>query len=137
MTLTPLHLALVAIGGALGGLARHLVSLAIARRFGEAFPWATLAVNVSGAAAIGALAALWLEEGGPAPGALPLWAGLAVGVLGSYTTVSTFALQTLALLRRGLVGRAAANVAASTALCLGACALAHAGARAWLAAAAP
>jgi fluoride exporter len=119
-----LELLLVAVGGALGGLARHGVAAAVDRRLGGTFPFGTLAVNASGAAAIGVLAGLLLADG--RPGAPSLWMGLVVGVLGSYTTVSSFSLQTLALARTGRARRAALNVAGSVALCLGAAALGHA-----------
>ena len=101
---------LVALGGALGGAARHWVSGAVAARMGEAFPWGTLAVNASGAALIGLLAGL-AERGG-------LWLFLAIGVLGAYTTVSSFALQTLSLWRAGALESAALNMALSLGLCL-------------------
>ena len=113
-------LALVALGGGLGSIARFWVSGVVARRYGETFPWGTLAVNVTGAAAIGVLAALLLAPGSPAFGHGPAWSGLAIGLLGSYTTVSSFSLQTLALARSGETGRALANIALSLLLCLAA-----------------
>lgn len=115
-------LALVAVGGGLGGLARFWISGLVARRFGETFPWGTMVVNVTGAAAIGVLAALLLAPGGQEVRHLPLWSGLVIGVLGSYTTVSSFALQTLALARSGETGRALANIVLSLGLSLGAAA---------------
>lgn len=114
-------LLLVALGSALGGLARHFVSGLVGRRIGETFPWGTLVVNVSGAFAIGILAAAATREvlfQAPEP-----WLFAVVGLLGSYTTVSSFSLQTLALLRDGQRLRAAANVALSLCLCLAAVAL--------------
>lgn len=117
-------LAMVAIGGALGSMARFWVSGAVARRYGEAFPWGTLAVNVTGAAAIGVFAAVLLIPDAHAVLHRVLWAGLVIGLLGSYTTVSSFSLQTLAMARNGKVGHALANVALSLTLCLGAAAVA-------------
>lgn len=111
-------LALVAVGGALGSMARFWLSGVVARRYGETFPWGTLSVNVTGSAAIGVLAALLLSPDGPAVGHGAAWAGLAIGVLGSFTTVSSFALQTLVLARSGETGRALANIALSLGLCL-------------------
>lgn len=113
---------LATFGGGLGGLARFWVSGVVARRFGETFPWGTLTVNASGAAAIGVLAALLVGPGGQPGTASPLWAGLVTGVLGSYTTVSSFSLQTLALVRNGEPLRAALNITGSLVLCLGAAA---------------
>ena len=113
---------LLAVGGALGGMARFFVSGVVARRLGETFPWGTMAVNVTGALAIGVLAALFLTPEARAVTNLPAWAGLVLGFLGSYTTVSSFSLQTLALARNGEAGRALANVALSLGLCLAAAA---------------
>ncbi|RTR05525.1 fluoride efflux transporter FluC [Halomonas nitroreducens] len=98
-------LGLVAVGGALGGMARLAVTELAARWLGRAFPWGTLLVNLSGTLAIGALAA---RLGGP-PGASPAWLGLAVGGLGGFTTVSSFSLQTLSLWQEGRGTAALAN----------------------------
>jgi CrcB protein len=85
----------VAVGGALGSMARHLVNLEIAHRLQRAVPWATFVVNVVGCLVIGALA------GRIASGRLQL-APLArtflfVGVLGGFTTFSSFGLDTFTL----------------------------------------
>jgi fluoride exporter len=122
--LGPALLAVVVLGGALGGAARYWVSGVVGRAVGETFPWGTMAVNVSGALCIGA-AAGWLLPAGPGDGQVTLWAALVVGVLGSYTTVSSFSLQTLALVRDGAWRHAAFNVLLSLMLCLGAAALAY------------
>ncbi len=113
-----LHILIVAVAGALGGIARFALSGLVARRVGERFPWGTLVVNVTGALAIGALAALLPPSDGEAEGPMRLWLALAVGVLGSYTTVSSFSLQTLALIRERELLHAFFNVAGSIALCL-------------------
>lgn len=110
----------VAIGSAAGGVARHLITEAMLRVAGQGFPWGTLFVNMSGSLAIGALAAL----AGSATSATwpPLWRdAMITGVLGGYTTFSTFSVQTLALLQQGQVVSAGANVAVSVALGLAAC----------------
>ncbi|MGQ4877730.1 fluoride efflux transporter FluC [Billgrantia sp. LNSP4103-1] len=99
---------MVAAGGALGGMARLAISELLARQLGPAFPWGTLAVNLSGALLAGALAGWLGMSGGDAPGA---WALLAVGLLGGYTTVSSLSLQSLALWQSGRRGAALANVA--------------------------
>jgi fluoride exporter len=116
-----IHLAVIVLGGALGGVARFWVSGVVGRAIGETFPWGTLAVNVSGAVCIGILAAVLLPGG-----QVSLWAALVVGVLGSYTTVSSFSLQTLALVREGEWRYATWNVLGSVAACLGAAAAAFA-----------
>jgi fluoride exporter len=128
MSVTALHLLAVALGGALGGVARFWVSEFVARRLMERFPWGTLVVNVSGAGLIGLAAALALGNDGAAMASSSAWALLVIGVLGSYTTVSSFSFQTLGLLRAGEPGRAGANVAASLIGCLGAAALTWLGA---------
>lgn len=125
MSVTALHLLAVALGGAIGGVMRAWIYGIVARRFGERFPWGTLVVNVTGSALIGAAAGLALAQKMPLIGEPPVWALLVVGVLGSYTTVSSFSHQTLILLHSGEPGRAAANVAASVALCLGAAGAAY------------
>ena len=102
---------LVGIGGILGGLARIGISSLVALLSGEAFPWGTLAVNVSGGFAIGLLA-------GSTVGVSSLGLFLMTGMLGSYTTVSTFSLQTFFLLEQRLIARALANIASSIVLCL-------------------
>lgn len=104
----------VAIGGAVGALARYGVSAAFARFGVIMFPWSTLAVNVAGGLAMGLLAARL----GPAQEALRLFLG--VGVLGGFTTFSAFSLETVRLMSANF-GLAAAYVAASVVLSVGAC----------------
>ena len=120
MTAGALHILIVATAGVLGGIARFWVSGLVARRIGERFPWGTLVVNTTGAAGIGMLAALLPAFGAGGDGVLALWLALAVGVLGSYTTVSSFSLQTLALIRDSELLRAFLNIVGSLGLCLAA-----------------
>jgi CrcB protein len=89
-------LLLVGAGGALGGLARFGLSQWIDSRTGGHFPWGTLAVNTSGALLIGVALGLVVDPSG----ASWLWLLLVVGVLGSYTTVSSFSLQTVGVAER-------------------------------------
>ena len=114
------QLALVAFGAAAGGALRYFVSGFIGRRIGEAFPWGTLIVNVTGAFAIGVMAAFVRAPMSDA------WLFGATGLLGAYTTVSSFSLQTLALAREGARRRAFDNVALSVAISLAAAALGYA-----------
>ena len=102
----------VAFGSALGGMLRHAVSGWVARRIGETFPWGTLAINVSGAYAIGMMAGVYAARG-IAPATSWPWLLLVTGVLGSYTTVSSLSLQTLLLVRDGATRRAAVYLGAS------------------------
>jgi CrcB protein len=109
----------VAIGSALGGIARYFVSGVVARRLGETFPWGTLCVNVSGAFLIGIFAALAADNSSifasPDPSLFAV-----TGFLGCYTTVSSFSLQTLSLARDGESGRAMGYSVLSVALSLAA-----------------
>ena len=107
----------VALGGALGSVARYACSGAAVRWLGAGFPYGTLFVNVSGSFAIGMLAALVASDGRPllSPDAR---AFVLVGVLGGFTTFSSFSLETLNLVRSGALGAASANVALSVVLCL-------------------
>jgi CrcB protein len=107
----------VALGGALGSVARYGCAGLALRWFGPLFPWGTLFVNVVGSCAIGALAGL------TAPDGRPLVTGdtrafLIIGVLGGFTTFSSFSLDTLSLARQGAWAAAGTNVLASVALCL-------------------
>jgi len=109
--------AAVAAGSALGGVARFWLSGVVARAFGETFPWGTLAVNVLGSLVIGLVAALTGPDArllvSPALRTLIL-----IGVLGGFTTFSSFSLNTLNLTLEGEWLRAGANVLLSVALCL-------------------
>src|ERR1700685_674000 len=104
------------LGSVLGGTARFWLSGFVARRVGETFPWGTVVVNVSGAFLLGILAASAASHGVFA--ALRPWQFAAIGILGTYTTVSSFSLQTLALARHGAMMRAAGNMVLSLSLCL-------------------
>ena len=105
-------LAQVALGGALGASGRYLLGIAAIRTMGPGFPWGTLAVNVLGSLAMGALVALLARLGNA-------WAPfLMTGLLGGFTTFSAFSLDAVALWERGAAGLAAGYVAASVALSL-------------------
>jgi CrcB protein len=99
-------LILVALGGALGSVARYLVAGAVHRVAQPFFPYGTVVVNVTGCLAIGLIAGLVNERGVIGPGARLF---LLVGVLGGYTTFSTFGFETFELLRTSQYGAAAAN----------------------------
>ena len=107
----------VALGGALGSVARYACSGVAVRWLGVGFPYGTLFVNVTGSFTIGLLAALVASDGRPLLGA-DARAFLLVGVLGGFTTFSSFSLETLNLARSGAVGPALLNVAGSVVLCL-------------------
>jgi fluoride exporter len=111
---------LVAAGGALGGGMRYAISGWLAKRVGETFPWGTLVVNASGAFLLALLMGSSGFAGTVSNGA---WLLLGVGVIGSYTTVSSLSLQTLALAREGPPRVAAAYVGLSLITGLAAAAL--------------
>jgi fluoride exporter len=109
----------VAVGGALGSLARFWLAAAMAMLTGPRFPWGTLLINVVGSFVIGLVAAVTLS---PARIAMhpDLRIFLMVGICGGFTTFSAFSLQTLELLQSGDAWPAGAYVAGSVVLCLAA-----------------
>jgi CrcB protein len=98
----------VALGGALGSLARHAVNLAIARVTENTTPYATATVNILGSAVIGVLAGLM--AGGKLHMTQMQRAFVFVGILGGFTTFSSFMLDTLTLGHGDQHGLAVANV---------------------------
>lgn len=120
-------LAAVAAGCAIGAVARFEISRRMVERFGDTFPWGTLLVNLTGCLIAGGLL-VSLDAA-----ASPTWlAFLGVGVLGGYTTVSSFSLETVLMVRRGHATGALAYVAASIFGCLAAAGL-GAGLALWVA----
>ena len=107
----------VAIGSAVGGVARYGVGLLAARAWGSAFPWGTLLINITGSFVIVFFGALTLAEG-RMPASSEMRAFVMVGFCGGFTTFSSFSLQTLELLQAGENAAAAAYIAGSVALCL-------------------
>jgi len=106
----------IAFGGALGSVLRFFLSGVMAHRFGHAF-LGTMFVNVTGSFVIGFIAAL---------GPIKPWEQLLmIGVLGGYTTFSSFSLQTLELMHQGRWSIAFSNAFGSLALCLIAVFLGH------------
>jgi CrcB protein len=108
---------LVGLGAFFGANARFLLGSWFARRFGPAFPFGTLVINVSGSFAIGAVLALLAHQSnvGSSPRLL-----FVVGFLGAYTTFSTFSFETLALLESRSYRAAAASIFISLVLGLAA-----------------
>lgn len=108
-----LRILLVGVAGLAGTLCRYWLSGVVARRYGEAFPWGTLAVNLAGCLLAGALYFTLQERYAVGETAR---AAILVGLLGGFTTFSSYGLQTFALLRGGEAWYAALNVAASNIL---------------------
>ena len=107
---------IVFVGGGIGAALRHGFNLAFARLFGTAFPYATLFENVSGSIVMGGLVALFAFRTG-IPHHWQLF--LTTGILGGYTTFSTFSLDVAVLYERGEIGLAALYVLLSVVLSIG------------------
>lgn len=114
--LSPLTIVSVLLGSALGGMARFAVSEWVARSLRETFPWGTLLVNVTGALTLGMLLGGVFSE--PAAQYAGTYAFGVLGFLGSYTTVSSFALQSLFLVQQRRGGAAFGYAVLSMAGCL-------------------
>jgi CrcB protein len=106
---------LVCLGGAAGSGARYLIALGAPRLLGTAFPYGTLIVNVVGSFLLGALMPLGLTTNVMSPTTRLV---LTTGVIGGFTTYSTFNYETMEYLREGALGLASLNVAATLGLCL-------------------
>ena len=108
----------IAVGGALGAVLRFWLSTTVSALTGGQFPYGTLAVNVTGSGFMGLLYVLLYER---MEGSTELRAALLIGVLGAFTTFSTFSIETMALLEEGQHLKAGLNVLASVLLCLIVC----------------
>lgn len=110
-------LAFVAIGGAFGAVMRFLSQAMVHEMFGRGFPYGTLFVNVVGSLLIGIATVVMIDK-------FELnsaWhMAIIVGVLGSFTTFSTFSIETLVLFEQGDMVKAFANIVASIVLCIAA-----------------
>ena len=120
------RLALISLGGALGTAARYLLSVGLLRVLGPAFPYGTLAVNVIGSFLLGVIMQAGLDTTILSPAARVV---LGTGVMGGFTTYSTFNYETLQYLQEGAWAMASLNVATTLLVCLAAGALGVAVAR--------
>lgn len=109
------QLLFIAAGGALGAVMRFMVSNAVYSVAGRDFPYGTLAVNVLGSLLMGALYVLLVER---LTDAVEWRAFLLIGVLGAFTTFSTFSMETVALLEGGEPFRALMNILLSVTVCV-------------------
>jgi fluoride exporter len=105
----------IALGGAFGSVARHHLGQWVLRRTDGSFPWGTLAINAIGSCALAALMMLALRSDAISA---ELRLALGVGVLGGFTTYSTFNFETFAMLERGAWGIAASYVVATVIGCM-------------------
>ncbi|CAN7338291.1 fluoride efflux transporter CrcB [Rhizobium sp. LjRoot258] len=107
---------IVFLGAGIGGAVRHGANQLAAHLFGMGFPYGTLAVNVTGSFLMGVLAEYFAIRGGFSQ---ELRLFLTTGMLGGFTTFSTFSLDSISLWERGQWGAGAAYVAFSLLLSLG------------------
>ncbi|MEA2078884.1 MAG: fluoride efflux transporter CrcB [Pseudomonadota bacterium] len=105
----------IAGGGAVGALLRYWMSTGVYTLVGRGFPYGTLAVNVLGSLLMGFLY-IWLFE--RIPGSVAMRAFLLIGLLGAFTTFSTFSIETLNLMEAGQFVRALLNTLLSVVLCI-------------------
>ena len=108
-----MRMLLVGLGGFVGTLLRYWLSGLIAKRYGETFPLGTLAVNAIGCFVIGFLFYFFYDRSLTTPTARTV---VLIGVIGGFTTFSSYGLQTFTLLRDGEVFLALVNVVASNVL---------------------
>ena len=104
---------LIAFAGLVGTLLRYWLSGFVARQYGETFPWGTLIVNLIGCFLAGAVYHLAEERLLISPTLRPV---IFIGLLGGFTTFSSYGLQTFTLLRDGEIGLATLNIAVSNVL---------------------
>jgi CrcB protein len=115
----------VAIGGALGSIARYWMAIGVARLTGPAFPWGTILINILGSFVIGLFAAATAPGTGRMAVPTDFRTFVMVGICGGFTTFSSFSLQTLELIRQNQMPQAAANILLSVFLCLAAVGLGY------------
>lgn len=108
MYASSMHLILIAIGGAVGAVARVLVTQAATALCGERFPWGTLIVNVVGCLVLGALMKASQEHVGDATRL-----AIGSGLMGAFTTFSTFGYDTVSRWQQGEMLLAVVNVFAN------------------------
>ena len=107
---------LVGAGGAIGAMARYGVSVALGRIWPMSFPLGTLTVNVVGSAAMGVLIGILARTVPQMSNEIRLF--VAIGILGGFTTFSSFSLDTITLIERGALTQAMLYIALSVVVCL-------------------
>lgn len=113
-----MHIIFIAVGGAGGALLRYWISNATHMLLGRGFPFGTLTVNLIGSILMGFLYIYLYERLDTSP---ELRAGIMIGLLGAFTTFSTFSLETLNLFEAGEHIKATINIVSSVLLCILGC----------------
>ena len=113
-----LQLLLIAAGGATGALLRFWMSNGVSGVLGRGFPYGTMAVNIIGSFVMGFLFTWMMARGNMSPEGR---SALTVGLLGAFTTFSTFSIETMNLVESGELSRAGINILLSVLLCLLGC----------------
>jgi len=115
MTLALNQLIIIAAGGAIGAVFRFMVSNGVHNLMGRGFPYGTLTVNVIGSFVMGLSYVMLIER----LNVSPEWrAFIVVGLLGAFTTFSTFSIETLVLIENSELSKAMLNVLLSVLLCV-------------------
>jgi CrcB protein len=107
------ELMLVALGGAVGSVARVVTSGAVYRLLPATYPWGTTAVNIAGSFLFGLVVGVGITRGGLSPDARAL---ILSGLLGGFTTFSAFSFETVELMATGYTARALVNIVSQVAL---------------------
>lgn len=107
----------IALGGAAGAVARHVIAQFVQQSAGGGFPWGILAVNILGCAVMGALVELFALVWSPSEA---MRAFLTVGMLGALTTFSAFSVDVVVMINKGAWGMAALYISLSVILSVGA-----------------
>jgi fluoride exporter len=115
MSATLTQILLVAGGGAFGSVCRFLTASSVQRLTNTDYPYGTLSVNVVGSLVMGLLYVILVERSSMS---MEWRALLLIGVLGGFTTFSSFSIETMNLLEQALWGKAFTNIVASVGICL-------------------
>lgn len=116
MSLSPLMIVAVAAGGAVGAVCRYLVGHVALKLMGPGFPWGTITVNIVGSFLMGVVIHMLAVKAGFSK---EMTAFVTVGVLGGFTTFSTFSLDVVTLMERGQIAPAALYVGSSVVVGVG------------------
>ncbi len=132
MSIPPLHILLVFLGGGLGSVARYVTTVFALAIAGPQFPWGTFTVNVVGSTLMGCLTAWIIARWTPDSGGTEMRLFLTTGIIGGYTTFSAYSLDAFVLWERGQSMTALIYVVSSVVISFAALATAMFATRAWM-----